>query len=379
MPLVRARLITALFKHPLVKLGLLGRIAGVAHRAAPLPNPAFFKVFRRALRLYLQERYTPEEACCNGMLDPGGPVKPHRDFISKKRMMEIQGALNPGSWTRLTEDKSIFYRYCMALRLPTPELFACFFKDRAGWSGTGSVVQGRQDRERFLCDGLPEEFVIKPVWGVYGAGIRIIHRSETGVFTDATGLQQQAVEVYRSMLLHPDYHGFVIQERLRNHSTLVRLSDTEYLQTVRVVTFVAASSECRILYALLKPIVGRNFVDNHDHGSTGNLHVPIDLGTGKLRVASIMTKDGSGEKTVLNHPGTGVPFEGFRLPLWDETRQLAMQAAFRFLPLRIIGWDIAITPEGPYIIEANAWADPFCYAGIADIVAALPDPRQGMG
>ena len=37
---------------------------------------------------------------------------------------------------------------------------------------------------------------------------------------------------------------------------------------------------------------------------------------------------------------------------------LAEQAARAFLPLRTVGWDIAVTPEGPTLIEGNPFWDP---------------------
>ena len=50
--------------------------------------------------------------------------------------------------------------------------------------------------------------------------------------------------------------------------------------------------------------------------------------------------------------------EGFQLPLWNETLNLVKQAALCFLPIRTIGWDIAISPRGPVIMEANMWWNP---------------------
>ncbi|MBN9282025.1 MAG: hypothetical protein J0H37_07220, partial [Hyphomicrobium denitrificans] len=50
--------------------------------------------------------------------------------------------------------------------------------------------------------------------------------------------------------------------------------------------------------------------------------------------------------------------EGFRLPDWTLVTELALRAARTFLPLRTIGWDIALTPDGPVIVEGNRWWDP---------------------
>jgi hypothetical protein len=38
---------------------------------------------------------------------------------------------------------------------------------------------------------------------------------------------------------------------------------------------------------------------------------------------------------------------------------LVFRAARLFLPLRTIGWDVAIAPDGPILMEGNAYWDPF--------------------
>jgi hypothetical protein len=41
------------------------------------------------------------------------------------------------------------------------------------------------------------------------------------------------------------------------------------------------------------------------------------------------------------------------VPFWEEALQLAMDAALHFKKYRSIGWDIAITEQGPDLLEGN--------------------------
>jgi hypothetical protein len=59
----------------------------------------------------------------------------------------------------------------------------------------------------------------------------------------------------------------------------------------------------------------------------------------------------------------------FKLPHWQEARKLAERAARLFLPLRTIGWDVALTEEGPLLLEGNAEWDPFNHL----VVHATPE------
>jgi hypothetical protein len=154
------------------------------------------------------------------------------------------------------------------------------------------------------------------------------------------------------------YKSFVIQERLKNHSDLTRLSDTESLQTVRIITYVDSDVKCNILFAELKIIVGQNVIDNIQDGRIGNVEAEISLSDGVLNPAILITLDGSRPKTVLAHPKTGNSFEEFRVPFWSDVCWLVKETALKFLPLRTIGWDVALTPKGPFIVEGNMRWDP---------------------
>ena len=46
-------------------------------------------------------------------------------------------------------------------------------------------------------------------------------------------------------------------------------------------------------------------------------------------------------------------FEGFRIPYWNEVRELVKNVHAKLPDIRSIGWDVAITPNGPVLIEGN--------------------------
>ena len=60
-------------------------------------------------------------------------------------------------------------------------------------------------------------------------------------------------------------------------------------------------------------------------------------------------------KRFETHPLTGIPFMGFQVPLWDEALDMVRKAARKAYGYNChwIGWDVAITPDGPALIEAN--------------------------
>jgi glutathione synthase/RimK-type ligase-like ATP-grasp enzyme len=57
------------------------------------------------------------------------------------------------------------------------------------------------------------------------------------------------------------------------------------------------------------------------------------------------------------HPDTGAKIVGRKLPLWEETKALAVQAHRAFADRVLVGWDIAIANEGPVVVEGNSSPD----------------------
>ncbi|MBP3653232.1 MAG: YdcF family protein, partial [Clostridia bacterium] len=55
----------------------------------------------------------------------------------------------------------------------------------------------------------------------------------------------------------------------------------------------------------------------------------------------------------LHHPDTGVALKGFVVPFIREAQQLVIRAASELPEVNFIAWDVAITPDGPAIIEGN--------------------------
>ena len=350
----KRRFATKILKRPIKTTEELLRIVKLCHKTTSFRSDDFTRVLSRALHLCYEQNYLPEEAFELGLFDLKLPDEEFSNYISKRSLTKLQKALNPVSWASLLRDKGIFYRYCEAAGVAMPKLYAIFFRTMAGWAPAGSVPASRTDWERFIKTQLPPEFVIKPCCGAFGESVNIFGRTEDG-FVDVSGRNYNAADIYETMVSDAKYDSFVIQQRLKNHPELVRFTGTDALQTIRIITSSDASGRCRILHARLKLILGGAVVDNWQHGLSGNAKADICLGDGRLRPAILMDTKNSQIKTIEFHPKTGAALEQFRMPLWPETCRFVEETAKLLLPVRALGWDVAVTPDGPAVLETNFW------------------------
>lgn len=83
----------------------------------------------------------------------------------------------------------------------------------------------------------------------------------------------------------------------------------------------------------------------------GGLAIGIDVDKEALREYGFY-KPSYGTKT-STHPDTGIKFKDYKIPYIKESIVLAKKFHSYFPDIHSIGWDIAITENGPCIIEGN--------------------------
>jgi len=100
--------------------------------------------------------------------------------------------------------------------------------------------------------------------------------------------------------------------------------------------------------------VGANRTVDNFHA--GGVACAVSLGQGELGMASDLGADAR-LGWCLDHPTTGARISGTLLPYWDQVKSLGLRAHDAFTDRVLIGWDIAISDDGPIIIEGNRGPD----------------------
>lgn len=305
---------------------------------------------RRARVLRRRQHFEYEEALGNGLFDPAVSAEDLGGFVSDNQNTAAQRRLNGEDSPVLVSDKGVLYLYLRALGLRAPELLGIIHKVGDGWIRPQVIVRDAGEWERALTT-LPQGLVVKPTGGHGGRGVRVLERRD-GLLVDPSGGALTPGALWEALRADPEYDSHVVQERVRNHPDLAAVAGEETLHTVRIVSLVADGGAVEVLWASLKLGVSGTGVDNVAHGTTGNAFCGISIDDGRLMWTRNPVPGSYG--TVATPAPTGADGGPLRVPMWDEACALVRDAAPHFLPLRTLGWDIAITPGGPMIIEANA-------------------------
>ena len=227
------------------------------------------------------------------------------------------------------KDKWIFSQICKAYNLSTPHTF--------GLLNMGNVMsQELKDLNSFLKRDFNVMF--KPVDGACGIGIVHVRSIDGKLIVKG---KEISVEQLKEMLGNGRY---LIQQFVSNqHEGMIKLYP-DACNTLRI-TVARDGNETRVLGRMC--MLGAHGTDcSNWHFGGVSVNIKEDGTLDKYGFCKI-------DKKVTAHPDTGVTFEGYKIPFFDEAVALAKRATECFYGFCSIGWDIAITTDGPIIIEGN--------------------------
>lgn len=145
----------------------------------------------------------------------------------------------------------------------------------------------------------------------------------------------------------------IIEEFIPQHSVLSSIFP-HVVNTIRIHTLRTKEG----IKVVLKPVlaVPSGAERNSVHTKEDFYAAWIDLETGRLLENAFCSrkKEKKLEWNVKKHSDTGAVFGDIQIPYWEELKKMVIEAAEEIPELSFIGWDIAISPEKPVIIEGNA-------------------------
>ncbi len=183
-----------------------------------------------------------------------------------------------------------------------------------------------------LCEE-PAVFIKAAVDSSGGYGVKYVDKKECEDYRQSI---KQTIEQIRV--------DITIQKPIIQHKDLSRLNDSS-VNTIRILT-VLRNGKVKIYSSILRIGNGNVKVDNH---SSGGMSVGIDENGRLKKYAYLFNSD-----KVTQHPFSGVEFQGYQLPAFDNAQEMVKKAHLCVPHFKMISWDVAIDEYGePVLIEAN--------------------------
>ena len=251
-------------------------------------------------------------------------------YVTRGINNRIVQLLNDPAKVHVLNDKCAFNRH-----------FAQFV--RRGWmpmedAGFETFTSFMEHRDRIIT---------KPLDDACGRGVEILEKAD---FAD-----MQAMWEYLN-----GHNSGLIEDVIVQHPDISRLYP-HAVNTYRIVT-VCVEGQAHVVYAFIRMGNGGRAVD---HINAGGMAAPIALETGVIEYPAF-DKDSNYYDV---HPTTGCPIVGYQLPHWQASLEMCLQAATQIAGIGYVGWDIAVSENGPQLIEGN----PFPGHDILQMPPHVPD------
>jgi hypothetical protein len=307
--------------------------------------------FRQYLRLLSLARngITGKEFYAHQVYLPELDRAERRAFVGEKGNFRLNLELSPPLMTHMRgfiADKIAFTAALNRLGVPATRAQAALSRHRR--LGQMPVLRNEQELLQFLRSEARYPLFGKPsdmLQAIGSVGIRSVDAEQdraelmNGTTASLAALAKEIAESY------PD--GFVFEDAIEQHPEITALVGPA-VASLRVCT-VMTEEEPEALYAIWKLPSPTGMSDNFWQAGTMIAYPDQDTG------AIVQCRRGTGPDTewIEAHPASGQRLTGFRIPHFEAAKALAVSAHAIFPINGVLGWDIAIGPDGPLIIECN--------------------------
>ncbi|WP_193369771.1 sugar-transfer associated ATP-grasp domain-containing protein [Pelagibius marinus] len=242
-------------------------------------------------------------------------------------------------------DKWVFGNLCENFNLPSPKCYGVFHPVW-GVQGNGRSLRSEAELHAFLAEK-GGSLVFKPAAGAHGADVVLIdsYDQERKWVHRASG-EAASLHDFFEWLCARDIR-WLIQDRIVQHPDLARLNGSS-VNCLRIITYLDDEGVAKVVSALLKVGRANSEIDN---ATGGGMIAAVDLETGRTGTFVEIFN----EHRFTHHPDSGEQIADFPVPYLTEALELT-KTVHRLLPYpRHLGWDVAISPDGPLLIEPNSY------------------------
>lgn len=243
------------------------------------------------------------------------------------------------NYLSLTRDKFIFGQFAKSLDMPHPQTIALVLNGQISYIDNNASIR-YEDLSSLVGENM--DAFCKECTGEGGKGAFPL-KIENGKFF--VGDHEECYELIKKRFANTPY---IIQQKIRNHPVINNIYPNS-INTVRLTTVIRDGDIC-FYDAYLRTGANGSVVDNACFGG-----VVIGITKDGYLTDWGIREPGKSEHLLVKrvHPDTGRPFAGVKLPYYEEMIKLAKRFHSYYYGIPSMGWDIAVTENGPVFLEAG--------------------------
>ncbi len=272
-----------------------------------------------------------------------------KNFLGIHEQRVYLDLLNPVKYCGLSRNKFLAHKILENTGVRKSELY-CYYQPEGRVFDSNEIASKVADVCRILKQKEVKQCVIKDTENSHGEGVMVVksieHLDDDCKLNYFNGKSAMLSEVLGK---HP-----LIFEALIKQTAQFSSFNSSSVNTVRFMTTLYPNGEAKVVATFIK--IGRagSCVDNA--GAGGNVDVCVDTDSGEIKYA--IQYDGWRKISEIDkHPDSGTQLNGVIIDNWEQIKADVIRFQQAMPWCKAAGWDIAITDEGPLVIEVNDFWD----------------------
>ncbi|WP_163832474.1 sugar-transfer associated ATP-grasp domain-containing protein [Spartinivicinus ruber] len=338
-----------------VKGSLLSRLQQTIvlfRQEAHITQKPLLSLLTDALHIYFSHGIGPNYYLLAGMARNDFPSQQRDAHLSSKEYTAVLDILNPPEYRKLTQSKLNEKALYQFLKIPTAA-FIGYYHPTKGFDTDDNPLTTFEQFRQLLVSNLDNTLCFKPIEGWGGHGFIACHIKVVNgeiklkkIFSE----KEFTIEEFTQYLTNNISKTDLLIEKYIQQSTAYAKYNDSSLNTVRV--WVLESREIEVIGAYFR--VGR-VGSQVDNGDSGGIMCPVNIDTGEIQPGLITNTPV--RNNFSSHPDNGTLLAGYILDRWHEIVTFSCEVLRKLPNLQFAGLDIAMTENGPVLVETNVCPD----------------------
>lgn len=268
-----------------------------------------------------------------------------QSFLGLREQRYYLELLNPFKYFNLARNKYLAHKVFEQTGIRTSTLY-CYYHPEGNVLDSKLIATEVADVCRILKSKGVTQCVVKSTEDSHGDNVVVV--KEIKYFEDDCELllfDNSVVRLSNVLQKQPR----IFESLIRQTNQFASFNDSS-VNTVRFMTTLYPDGSARVVATFVK--IGRagKCVDNA--GGGGNVDVCVDVRTGEIKYA--IQFDGWHKiKDIEKHPDSDTQLNGVVIENWEAIKAEVIKFQQAFPWCKAAGWDVAITNDGPVVIEVN--------------------------